>query len=478
VKISEKLISTNILVAISSLFLGALIMHSINSESDVVRLSSFSLFLTGFTAVIALSYLVSRTIWVPIRKSIEVISHLGRSDLKDTLPMGKPVNCSSIKKCGNTDCPSYGHIDHCWITSGSFSVVKHCPRAKKGEDCRTCKLYGARTEIEELGSIVSGLSNYFNEREKLALEIAEGNLGVDIELASDKDSLGKALRIMRDKLSEIIQEIHYTSDEIASGSQQVSSSSQSLSQGATEQASSLEEISSSMVQMADQTRTNAEHANQANILTESAKTAALNGNELMQEMTTAMNGINQSSGDISKIIKVIDEIAFQTNLLALNAAVEAARAGKHGKGFAVVAEEVRELATRSTKAAKETAELIEGSVDKVVKGTELAKQTNDALQEIKQSIAQVNSLVDQIAIASNEQAQGIAQISKGLSQIESVTQQNTANAEESAAATVELEAQVRSMRKILSAHFMNGDEVINLDNDQMYQDQELLLEAN
>ena len=294
------------------------------------------------------------------------------------------------------------------------------------------------------------------ERADLVTAVAGGDLTNAVKLASNEDQFGRALQAMSKGLNEMLGQVRQAVDQIATGSGQVSAASQSLSQGATEQAASLEEITSSMAEVGSQTKLNAENATQANQLAGQARSAAEGGNAKMREMVTAMGEINEAGQNISKIIKVIDEIAFQTNLLALNAAVEAARAGRHGKGFAVVAEEVRNLAARSAKAAKETAELIEGSVAKTKNGTEIAEATSEALAEIVSAVAKVTDLVGEIAASSNEQAQGIGQANQALGQIDQVTQQNTASAEECAATSEELAAQAGHLNELVARFKLRG----------------------
>ena len=310
--------------------------------------------------------------------------------------------------------------------------------------------YESRDEVGELATAINAMVDGLNKKAEEATQIAQGNLQVQISVASDHDVMGKAFETMVQNLNDVLSEVARATDQIDSGSEQVSDTAQQLSQQATESAASLEEISSSMNVIGNQTQMSAENANQANQLANGAQDAAKVGNERMASMVTAMNEISEAGQNISKIIKVIDEIAFQTNLLALNAAVEAARAGQHGKGFAVVAEEVRNLAARSAKAAEETAQLIEGSVEKTNNGAQIAEKTSEALDEIVTSIVKVTDLVAEIAAASNEQAQGFAQINQGLGQIDQAVQQSTATAEESAASAEELSSQSAHLKHLLS----------------------------
>ena len=303
-----------------------------------------------------------------------------------------------------------------------------------------------KDEIGQLAAAFNRMIANIRAQAMTAERMADGDLTVEVAISSENDLLGKKLHEMVEKNNEVLSTIAAASDQVASGSRQISDSSIALSQGATEQASSVEELTASVEEISTQTKVNAESANKANQLAEIAKNNAQKGNDQMKEMQKAMEEINISSSNISKIIKVIDEIAFQTNILALNAAVEAARAGQHGKGFAVVAEEVRNLAARSANAAKETTEMIEGSIKKVEAGTKIANDTADALNKIVEDVTQAASLVNDIATASNEQATGIAQINQGIMQVSQVVQTNSATSEESAAASEELSSQAELLK--------------------------------
>ena len=240
-------------------------------------------------------------------------------------------------------------------------------------------------------------------------------------------------------------------EQVAASASQISAASQSLAEGSSEQAAAIEETSSALEETASMTRQNANNANQANgIVKESAKDIG-EANQSMNELTHAIQAISSASGETQKIIKTIDEIAFQTNLLALNAAVEAARAGEAGAGFAVVADEVRNLAMRAAEAAKNTAQLIEGTVARVKQGSELTGSTNQAFATVDENVNKVAELVNEIAAASHEQSQGITQVNTAVTEMDKVVQQTAANAEESASAAEELSAQAEQM------HVMVGE---------------------
>lgn len=311
---------------------------------------------------------------------------------------------------------------------------------------------GGHAEIKNaLNETIEALKNYIDEISSILTEISEGNLDISVtgdyrgDFIEIKDSLNHIINSFNSVLGNMVN----ASQQVASASRQISDSAQTLSQSTTEQASSIEELTTTMESVAEKTKKNAISANQANEFSTAAKDYALNGNEQMKAMLVSMDDINKASSDISKIIKVIDEIAFQTNILALNAAVEAARAGQHGKGFAVVAEEVRNLAARSAQAAKETTTLIEGSIKKVNDGTRIANDTAEALNKIVEGVSKAAELVGDIASESNEQATGISQINVGISQVSQVVQTNSATSQESAAASEELSSQAEMLNEMV-----------------------------
>lgn len=315
----------------------------------------------------------------------------------------------------------------------------------------------SQDEIGVLSNAFQGMANTLKaiiaDADYLLSEMSDGNFRImtreEDHYVGDYQGLLLAIRKINRNLSDTLSQINVASDQVSSGSDQVSSGAQALSQGATEQASSVEELAASIAEISAQVKENAQNANLASTKMTTTSEDITKSNEIMQELIGAMDNISQSSQEIGKVIKTIEDIAFQTNILALNAAVEAARAGTAGKGFAVVADEVRNLATKSSEAAKSTTELIESSIKAVANGTQLAGDTAQSLSSVVDTANEVADIVDQISKASSEQANAITQVTTGVDQISAVVQTNSATAEESAAASEELSGQASMLKNLV-----------------------------
>ena len=306
---------------------------------------------------------------------------------------------------------------------------------------------------DELGQCIAATSEFVRELNgemDLLEKVAGGDLTISPKALSERDRVGNSLVKVVDNLNDMFAETNNASGQVSAGSKQISDGAQTLAQGSTEQASSVQQLSSSISEIAQKTKENAEMADRAAVLATDIKGTAEKGSGQMDEMMTAVRDINESSQNISKVIKSIDDIAFQTNILALNAAVEAARAGQHGKGFAVVAEEVRNLAAKSAEAAKDTESLIADSITKAELGSKIADNTAESLKEIVSGIDESTRLVGDIARSSEEQSDGIEQINKGVEQVAQVVQQNSATAEQSAAASEQMSGQSMMLEELIS----------------------------
>ena len=323
--------------------------------------------------------------------------------------------------------------------------------ALKPEDAETiAKLSQAKDEI---GQTVDGCAELFRHITKIASElesVANGDLTVSVEQLSEADTMGRSLNHMVDTLDNMFMRINGSADQVLAGSTQASDGAQALAQGSTQQAASIEELSASVNEIAHKIKANAETAAQTSKLSETIKVNAEKGNRQMEEMTEAVTEINQASQSIGKIIKTIDDIAFQTNILALNAAVEAARAGEHGKGFAVVAEEVRNLAAKSADAAKDTGNLIANSMEKAELGSRIAEETAASLADIVSGINESAQLTNRIAESLESESADVSQINIGIEQVANVVHQNSATAEESAAASEEISSQSAVLQDLIS----------------------------
>ncbi|MCL1828107.1 MAG: methyl-accepting chemotaxis protein [Oscillospiraceae bacterium] len=328
-------------------------------------------------------------------------------------------------------------------TTGDISVT---PEYKE----ITEKYAGVEDEIGQCINSTSKLVSHLQNMERALKTISEGDLTAELEILSDKDSVGISVKAMTDRLNKMFSEITLSTDQVSNGAKQIAGGAQSLAQGATQQAATIEELSDSVSDIAQKTKANAATAGKAAGLAGTIIENAEKGSRQMDEMISAVRDINEAGKSIERIIKTIDDIAFQTNILALNAAVEAARAGQHGKGFAVVAEEVRNLASKSAEAAKDTGNMIQNSIDKAELGSRIAGETAESLEEIVSGINESSRLIGEIASSSKEQSTGIDRINIGIDQVAQVVQQNSATAQESAAASEQMSGQSDLLQELIS----------------------------
>ena len=348
------------------------------------------------------------------------------NDFKD--PNGKALFVEFVRTCREK---GEGFVEYLWPKPGESQPVPKISYVKLMKPMGW--VIGSGIYIDDVQKEISGIRYQF-----AAIIGFFGSLGMFACFLMAR-SISRPIHGVSEGISSIAEEVARASDHIASASHQ-------LADGASQQAAGIEEISSSLEEMSSMTRQNADNSGEANrLLREVSKTADETSSSL-EKLTHAMEGISKASEETQKIVKGIDEIAFQTNLLALNAAVEAARAGQAGTGFAVVADEVRSLALRAAEAARNTAELIDGTSKKIGEGSRVLEKTNAGFTQMAAGMTKSVELVGEIAVASREQALGIEQISKAMSDMDQVVQQNAASAEETSSVSEELKSHTLQMK--------------------------------
>lgn len=332
---------------------------------------------------------------------------------------------------------------------GNFSGVKLSYHSKDELGCLS----------DSIRTVISVLDQIIQDEGNILAAMGNGNFEVrsqDLDIYhGDMLNILDYMRNINGNLSTALKDIKQSANQVSGGSDQVSSAAQALSQGAVEQASSLESLTQTVEDISTKIQANAKHAKHASDEATGCQKDMMQGNQKMQQVITAMNNISDSSSEIAKIVKTIEDIAFQTNILALNASVEAARAGEAGKGFAVVADEVRNLANKSKEASQSTAKLIETSQSTVKEGTEIVNDTAAALTTAVEAIDKITVSIEKISRDSDGQASAVEQVTDGIEQISSVVQTNSATAEETAAASEELSGQAEMLKDTVSRFKLN-----------------------
>ena len=341
------------------------------------------------------------------------------------------------------------------VSEPLFEIERSLTEMEKGnfEAKMTGNYMGAFNAVKQAVNQTEDTTlSYINEIAEILDSISNGDLTVSInhEYIGSYSPIKRALTSILDSMNKTMSEINIAAEQVLSGSTQIAQSSMHLADGSTRQASAIQELTATIETINEKTKLNSENAADANNLAQKSTKHAQSGNESMKTMVSSMVSIKESSANISRIIKTIEDIAFQTNLLALNAAVEAARAGEQGKGFSVVAEEVRNLAAKSQQSAKDTTTLIEDSNNKVEGGMEASHDSAESLKTIVEDVQQVSAIISKIAEMSYEQSESITHISIGLNEISKVVQDNSATAEESASASQELNTQAEILKQRVS----------------------------